>query len=115
MSLLLKNRDYAVSGGAVAVVTGGEALLNEALFRLTVRRGSFPFLPGLGSRMYLLRREKPSAWTDLAVQYAAEALDEMTGLTVTGAKVTRQGDALWAEIFLEWKGESLTVTAELEG
>ncbi len=116
MSLLLKNRDYAVNGdGGVVVAAGGDALLNEALFRLTVRRGSFPFLPELGSRMYLLRREKPSAWADLACQYAAEALADLTGLTVTGAAVSRQGDALWAEIAMKWKGESLTVTAELEG
>ena len=116
MSLLLKNRDYAVNGnGGVAVATGGEALLNEVLFRLVVRRGSFPFLPQLGSRMYLLRREKPSAWADLACQYAAEALADLTDLTVTGAAVARRGDALWAEIFLKWKGEGLTVTAELEG
>lgn len=116
MSLLLKNRDYAVNeSGGVTVVTGGEALLNEALFRLVVRQGSFPFLPRLGSRMYLLKREKPSAWADLAAQYAAEALADLSDLTVTGAAVTRRGDALWAEISLEWKGEELAVTAELEG
>ena len=52
MSLLLRNRDYARDGnGGVTVVSGGEALLNEARFRLTARRGSFPFLPRLGSRM----------------------------------------------------------------
>ncbi len=115
MSLLLKNRDYAVEGGALASVDGGEALLSEVLFRLAVRRGSFPFLPELGSRMYLLRREKPSAWADLAAQYAAEALADLTDLSVTGAKVTRTGDDLSADIFLLWQGEELTVTAQLEG
>ncbi len=59
MSLLLKDRDYVRDGnGGVAVARDGEALVNEALFRLTARRESFPFLPGLGSRMGELRRGK---------------------------------------------------------
>ena len=67
MSLLLTNRDYAADGnGGVAAVRDGEELVGEVLFRLTARRGSFPFLPGLGSRMHQLRREKPSAWESLA-------------------------------------------------
>ena len=57
MSLLLKDRDYAVDGnGGVAVARDGDELVGEVLFRLTARRGSFPFLPELGSRMYQLRR-----------------------------------------------------------
>lgn len=115
MSLRLVNRDYAADGGGLISDAGGEALLDEVLFRLTARRGSFPFLPDLGSRMYLLRREKPSAWGDLACQYAAEALADLSGLTVTGAAVTRRDDGLTAEISLLWQGEELTVTAELEG
>ena len=61
MSLLLKDRDYVADGsGGVTVVQDGEELLSEVLFRLTARRDSFPFLPGLGSRMDQLRRVKPS-------------------------------------------------------
>lgn len=116
MSLLLKRRDYVASGsGGVVGATGGEALVNEVLFRLTTRRESFPFLPELGSRMYQLRREKPSAWESLAVQYAAEALSELPELTVTGAAVTQEGDALTVAVSLLWEGSELTVTAQLEG
>lgn len=115
MSLRLVDRDYAAKAGGLISDSGGEALLDEVLFRLAVRRGSFPFLPGLGSRMYLLRREKPSAWADLARQYAAEALADLTDLSVTGAAVTRQGENLTAAISLLWRGEELTVTADLEG
>ncbi len=115
MSLRLVNRDYAADGGGLISDSGGEALLDEVLFRLAVRRGSFPFLSDLGSRMYLLRREKPSAWADLAAQYAAEALADLTGLTVSGAAVARQGDNLTAVLSLLWRGEELTVTADLEG
>ena len=116
MSLLLKDRDYAADGnGGVAAVQGGEALLNEVLFRLTVRRGSFPFLPGLGSQMDRLRREKPSSWQVLVRQFAVEALSDLTDVAVTGASVRREGDALMVAVRLLWQGEQMSVTAQLEG
>ena len=116
MSLLLKDRDYVADGnGGVVVVRDGEALLNEVLFRLTARRGSFPFLPDLGSRMGELRREKPSAWEVLARQFAVEALDGLKDVTVTGAAVRQERDALMVSVELLWQGEELSVTAQLEG
>lgn len=116
MSLLLKQRDYVADGnGGVAAVRGGEALLNEALFRLTARRGSFPFLPELGSRMYQLRREKPSAWETLAQQFAVEALRELDGVTVTGARVREEAGVLTAEVSLLWQGVQLSAQVWLEG
>ena len=116
MSLLLKERDYAADGnGGVTVVQDGDALVNEVLFRLTARRGSFPFLPELGSRMGQLRREKPSAWETLARQFAAEALTGLDGVTVTGAAVRREQDALMVTVELLWQGTALSVTAQLEG
>ncbi len=116
MSLLLKDRDYVADGnGGVTVVREVEALLNEVLFRLTARRGSFPFLPKLGSRMERLRREKASAWEELAQQFAVEALDEMDEVTVTGVSLRQEGDRLWVSVYLLWRGEQLSVTAQLEG
>lgn len=113
MGLLLKDRDYVISStGSVTEVAGGEALLNEALFRLTARRGSFPFLPELGSRMYLLRNEKPSDWQSLARQYAAEALEGLSELTVTQATVREEADRLWAAVELSWQGMLLTMECE---
>lgn len=116
MSLLLKERDYVHDGnGGVRVAQGGEELLGEVLFRLTARRGSFPFLPGLGSRMYLLRREKPSMWEGLARQFAAEALEELADVAVTGAAVRQDADVLWVMVELLWQGTQLSVTVQLEG
>lgn len=109
------NRDYVAAGGTVASVTGGEALVNEVLFRLTARRGSFPLLPEMGSRMYLLLREKPSQWQSLARQYAAEALAELSGLTVADAAVSQTGDSLWVTVELEWQGDLLTAECEVLG
>ena len=115
MSLLLRERDYTADGnGGVAVVRDGEELLNEVLFRLTARRGSFPFLPELGSRMDGLRREKPSDWETLARQFAVEALNDLEDVAVTGAAVRRERDALMVTVELLWQGEQLSVTAQLE-
>ena len=113
MGLLMEHRDYVKAGGTVAGVSGGEGLINEVLFRLTARRGSCPLMPGLGSRLYLLSREKPSDWQVLARRYAEEALAELSGLTVLKANVTRSGDRLWVTVDLEWRGELLSVECEV--
>lgn len=55
---------------------------------LTARRGQFPFLPELGSRLYQLGREKPSAREALALQYVTEALVQEPDLAVMGAELT---------------------------
>ena len=116
MSLLLDERDYVADGnGGVTVVRDGEALVNEVLFRLAARRGSFPFLPELGSRMGQLRREKPSAWETLAQQFAAEALAGLDCVAGTGAAVRQEQDALSVTVKLLWQGTALSVTAQLEG
>lgn len=115
MSLLLKDRDYTADGnGGVTVARDSEELIGEVLFRLTARRGSFPFLPKLGSRMHQLRREKPSAWDSLAQQYAAEALADLPEVVVTGAQVSQEDDRLAVAVKLLWQGVSLWVTAQLE-
>ena len=50
MELKIRNGDYIADGiGGERRADGAEALLERALFRLSVRRGSFPFLPELGS------------------------------------------------------------------
>ena len=115
MSLLLNERDYVADGnGGVAAVRDGEELICEVLFRLTARRGSFPFLPELGSQMHRLRREKPSAWDSLAQQFAVEALAGLTDVVVTGARVSQEGERLAVAVELLWQGEQLWVTAQLE-
>ena len=51
MGLSLRNGDYVPDGtGGLRRTEGREALLEQVLFRLTARRGTFPFLPELGSR-----------------------------------------------------------------
>ena len=67
--------DYVANGaGGQVGLTGEEALLQRVLFRLTTRRGMFPLLPELGSRLWLLGRERGSGRLSAAREYVAEAL-----------------------------------------
>ena len=109
MERKLVNGDYVPDGrGGLAALTGAEEILQRALFRLTARRGALPFLPELGSRLYLLPREKPSARQALAVQYAAEALRNEEGLTVTGAQLNETAEGLRLTVYLDWQGQGLS-------
>ena len=57
MALVLREGDYVPDGrGGFRSAEGGQEVLERVLWKLTVRRGSFPFLPELGSRLYLLGR-----------------------------------------------------------
>lgn len=111
MALLVKDGDYCADGaGSVRTAAGEDELLSEVLFRLTARRGGFPFLPELGSRMYLLRTEKAGQWEPLARQYAAEALEGLDGVTVTGVSAEDDGDGGAAvTVSLTYGGDDLSV------
>lgn len=113
MSIPMEQKDYGTDGGSVASVRGGNALLSDVLFRLSARRGGFALMPEFGSRMHLLRREKPSVRSALALQYAAEALEELSELAVTGAHVTEEGERLRVRVELSWQGEPLAVEWEV--
>ena len=55
MGLCLRNGDYVPDHhGGLRRAEGQEALLERVLFRLAARRGTFPFLPALGSRLWKL-------------------------------------------------------------
>ena len=94
MELKLKNGDYVPDGvGGLARVSGQEELLQRVLFRLTARRGSFPFWETLGSRLWQLGRVEPAGRRAAAVQYAAEAL-EGEELTVKDVTLEDGGDGV---------------------
>lgn len=114
MELLLQNGDYLPDGrGGFCRAEGRGALLQRVLWKLTVRRGSFPFLPLLGSQLYTLGREKPSVRTLLARQYATEALGDEPELTVTGVGAAEEEGKLALTVFLDWRGEALDVKVEV--
>ena len=98
----LREGDYCPNGeGAFQQVSGAEELLERVLFKLSVRRGSFPLL---------LPREKPSAREALAASYAAEAL---AGEAVNVLRAQWQEETKQLTVWLEWMGETLTTTLTL--
>ena len=109
MELKIRNGDYIADGiGGERRADGAEALLERALFRLSVRRGSFPFLPELGSELYRLGHE--------AKLYTAAALAEETALTVEDVELTEREDGVMAlRVLLTADGESAALEMTVRG
>lgn len=109
MEWKLTDGDYVPDGiGGLIALEGREEVLARVLYRLTARRGALPFLPELGSRLYLLRRERPSVRQSLAGQYVAEALRDERDLTVRSVELVQNGETGLLAVRLEWQGEELT-------
>ena len=90
--------------GGFETVSGGDALLQRIFFKLKARRGSFPLLPELGSRLYLLSRERPSGRRAAAEMYVREALSDERDLTLTGLTVTERGGELVLDMRFSYSG-----------
>lgn len=115
MALMLREGDYVSDGqGGLVTVTGARELLERVLWKLTLRRGSFPFLPELGSRLHLLGQAKAAQREALARRYVEEALADEE-LTVTGVGLSQEEGRALPSAELAWQGEELTVTVELGG
>ena len=114
MERRLSQGDYVPDGGGGLTALGdGEEVLARVLFRLTAHRGAMPFLPELGSRLYLLGREKPSARQALAAQYVAEALAD-EDVAVTGVELDREGEGRLL-VHLLWQGQEMTAAMTVGG
>ena len=111
--LELRDGDYVPDGaGGLRRVSGDEALLQRVLFRLTARRGTFPFWETLGSRLWQLGRVPPAGRPAAARQYVAEALEEEPVQVEAVTLEERDGRGfLTVELLAE--GRELSVTAEL--
>ena len=116
MELKIRNRDYVPDGmGGLQRVSGKAELLQRVLFLLTARRGGFAPLPALGSRLYLLGREKPGLRQAAAKKYAAEALEGEAGATVEDAAFVYEGDLCALRVSLRCEDEILELTVPMEG
>ncbi len=114
MELMLRDGDYVrASGGGLKTVTGTEELLQRVLFQLSARRGSFPLLPEVGSRLWKLSGAPVARRADLAREYVAEALAGERDLEVTGVTLTEETGAARLEVRLNWKGTALSVEKKL--
>lgn len=115
MELKIKDGDYVAANGGLVSLEGDEALLQRVLYRLTARRGAFPFLETMGSRLYTLGSVKRGQRAAAAKQYVVEALGEETGLTVTEVEYREEyGDGLGTvRVTLRWAGGSYTLETEV--
>mgnify|MGYP006069295059 FL=1 len=110
MERMLREGDYVPDGrGGVQTVEGARELLERVLWKLCVRRGSFPLLPELGSQLWRLSGVKSSQRQALARQYVAEALSDEEGHTIIDVRLTAEGGDGTRRVELEWRGESLAV------
>lgn len=116
MALKLKDGDYIPNGTGGLVRTDGtaETLLREAVFRLTARRESFPFLPELGSSLWKLGRLGASQRPAAAKQYVTDALRELTDVSVTDVSLTESGGTGALNVTLVCADQTYTVTLDAE-
>ena len=115
MELTLRDGDYVSDGAAgLCRVQGQEALLQRVLFRLTARRGCFPFRETLGSRLWQLGQLTGTARQAAAKQYVAEALEEETGLTVESVTLVQSKEKASLTAELSYEGEPLSVTVDIQ-
>lgn len=111
MEARLSNGDYVPDGlGGVVRCQGAQALLERVLFRLSARRGQFPLLPTLGSRLYMLSREPAAQRSSAARLYVAEALAEEEVSVADVALAPGQDGRIQITVMLDYKGEDLAVT-----
>lgn len=116
MELKIRNRDYVPDGmGGLQRVNGKAELLQRVLFLLTARRGGFAPLPTLGSRLYLLGREKPGNRQAAAKKYVAEALGGEAGVTVEDVLLMYGGEMSDLHVKLRYEGEVLELAVPMEG
>ena len=115
MELTIRNGDYVSDGAAgLCRVQGREALLQRVLFRLCAKRGTFPFLETLGSRLWQLGQLPAFARQSAAKQYVTEALAEERGLSVEDVILTQTGEHGVLTVELSYEGERLSVTVDLQ-
>ena len=111
MELKLQNGDYVLDGAArLCRVEGAEALLQRVLFRLSARRGAFPFWGTLGSQLWQLGRLPAAARLPAARQYVAEALADEAGIDISDVKVSEEKDGICVTVFLTSGGEDMEIS-----
>ena len=99
MAYLLRDGDYVPNEtGGFKTADGIDDILERVLFKLKARRGQFPLIPQLGSRLYLLPREAPTARQSAAEQYVREALQDETRLQIISVSLTQKDEQLFLDV-----------------
>lgn len=115
MELKLENGDYVPDGaGGLQRVQGREAMVQRVLYKLTARRGQFPFLENLGSRLWQLGQVPPGKREAAAAQYVAEALSDEPELQVGDVALAYKAWGVELTAELSYSGQALTVRAQIQ-
>lgn len=116
MDTLLVRGDHFLDGrGLPVTLTGSAELIQRALIRLSVRRGSFSLDPSLGSELHRLPGARLDIMERLALSYAQEALLPMAGVSVSQVQLTRSGrDALQMIVFLTYNEQTYPLEVTIE-
>lgn len=110
--LKIRNGDYLCRGDRLETVDGTDGLLQRVLFKLTARRGKFPFWDTLGSRLWQLSQITPPQRQAAAAQYVAEALQDEP-LTVERVELQTRADGMM-ELTVVLQSGDRTLTAVVE-
>ena len=115
MAMKLTDGDYIHDGcGGFETVTGLQEILKRLLFKLTARRGGFSPMPELGSRLYLLDREKPSARLSAARQYIMQAISDEENLILDRAELEEHSDGeIDITAWFEYSGQKFEINLEV--
>ena len=115
MDTLLAGGDHSTDArGLPRRITGTQELIQRALIRLQVKKGSFALDPSLGSELHKLRRSGSETNNRLAMGYVQEALAPLQGVSVESVRCSLSGsEDLLVTVELLARGESvlLEVTA----
>ena len=101
--------------GRLLTVEGEEELVQRALIRLAVKKGSFFLNPELGSELTLLRRIPSSRWDGEALRLVREALAGLDGLTAETVYCERVGADLLLHLELRVAGRLSRQTLSVGG
>lgn len=116
MALVFRDGDYVPDGsGGFRTVSGSAEVLERVLWKLSVRRGSFPLLPELGSDLHLLGRSPARERQALAERYVRQALSDEP-LTITDVKLTAPAEGKGElQVRMLYEGQVLTAAMEVGG
>jgi phage gp46-like protein len=116
LDTLLIDRDHYTAGCAQPVeIDGLDALMQQALIRLTARRGSFAPDPNLGSRLWQLPRGDNETLGARALPLAQEALADLPQLQVSqvDCRYDRGADRLSLTVSLTRLGQRYCLEVEV--
>lgn len=106
---LIINGDFSLDNrGRLITLHNEQELLQRAIIRLMVRKGSFIFDKDMGSELYQLRRSDPKNLERIALGYVQDALYPMTGLSVGEVKCDydRGNDRITVKVELKLKNNN---------